>query len=225
MKKQTLWQGLTDWEQSPVLNLSKRIRIQMCIRKLKGKHSQARWEAVTALGNIAYTNPRNTIIKEAVPALVDALNDKDSGVRWKAAWVLVSIGIEHLRTVNVIVPALIYALNDEDSCLRGHVIEGLGNILEKCQTLDQLMEFEKALDEGFHSMRKRSQDRHEMNEAMSGIGKLITSLAKRRNELVEDKGILLSDIPKPPKSGTIYRTLDSRLETTSRSVTERVRNG
>jgi len=206
-KKQTLRQRLTDWERSWVLNQLKKIRIRMSIRKLKDKDINARWYAVGTLGDIVYKNPRNPIITEAVLALVNALDDKESGIRRKAAWALVNTRIENLRTFDVIVPALIHALNDEDSCLRGHVTEELGIILEKCQTPGQLSEFEKALDESFHSMMKRSQDKHE-NTAMFGIGMLKTALAKRKNELVHDKGIILDGIPKPPKSDKgIYRAL------------------
>jgi HEAT repeat protein len=62
--------------------------------------------------------------RSAIPALVEAMQAKDSEVRWNAIRTLGKIGPE-ARTA---VPALIKALKDEDALVREHAAESLGEI-------------------------------------------------------------------------------------------------
>jgi HEAT repeat protein len=60
--------------------------------------------------------------QSAVPALAEALKDKNSVVRTNAAQALVKIGAE----AQAAVPALAEALKDKEPGVRGHAAEALG---------------------------------------------------------------------------------------------------
>ena len=64
--------------------------------------------------------------KEAVPALIDCLEDSSSDVRSSAAQALGNLG-EHAKDA---VPALIETLRDSDSIVRDTATEALGNLSE-----------------------------------------------------------------------------------------------
>jgi HEAT repeat protein len=60
----------------------------------------------------------------AIPALIEALKDKDNQIRISAAWALGSIG----ETAKAAIPALIEALKDHNSRFRAIAGEALGAI-------------------------------------------------------------------------------------------------
>ena len=64
--------------------------------------------------------------QSAVPALAEALKDKNSVVRTNAAQALKKIGPE----AQAAAPALVEALNDKEPVVRGHAAEVLGQIGE-----------------------------------------------------------------------------------------------
>jgi len=202
--------------------------------------------------------------KTAIPGLIEALGGLDKIVAQEAVRAIGDIKDESA------IPALIGALGTEDLVMRCYAAEALEKIgdprgiqslvvltafesvhyisvrfleksLEECKTSEQLSGFERKFQLGFTELRKKHKS--EFQKVAVWLADFQNKIAKKSDSLASDKGILLSDIPKPPKRGTIYRTLDSRLETMrpgdrpqasevlkdfrtiKRSAMERVRNG
>jgi serine/threonine protein kinase len=79
----------------------------------------SRWMAVVALGQMGPT------AHEAIPALIEALEDAECAVRWDAAKALGKMGAVAARAV----PALTAVLHEEDDAIsRQHVVAALGAI-------------------------------------------------------------------------------------------------
>ena len=89
----------------------------------KGKGMTHDWEAFTDRWR---TNSLDMALnaKQAVPALIQLLDDEDNNVRRLSAWVLGKIGPEAKQAV----PALILALNDENKYVRRNSAWALGGI-------------------------------------------------------------------------------------------------
>jgi hypothetical protein len=111
------------------------------------------------------------------------------------------------------VPALIDALKGGDSRAQKNADRALGKILNNSKTAQELREFETKLQEGYEKLRKRCKERDELPDAQMKISQLRIAASVKRNQLSEDKGILLDYKPKPPKKGGMYQQL------------RRVRNG
>jgi len=155
----------------------------------------------------------------AIPHLINALKNMKFTLWDPVARIIGEIGDHSVSS------SLVMMLMDKTPGVRERVKATFGYILDKCDNCQQLDEFQKELNNVFKNLTKKSHDREAIRDVGNMISSLIIKIAQKRNPLLEDKGILLSDIPKPPKRGTIYRTLDSRRETIKRSVMERVRNG
>ena len=93
-------------------------RVRLNVVRLRSTNAWERMSGADALGAIG---PE---AKAAVPALAQALKDKDCDVRLYAAVALGKIGSE----AGVAVPALIEALKDEDLCVRMGAEKALGEI-------------------------------------------------------------------------------------------------
>ncbi|MEM2908722.1 MAG: HEAT repeat domain-containing protein, partial [Candidatus Bilamarchaeaceae archaeon] len=152
MDKKTLRDRLTDWNRSPVLRGIDRLRVKWYVHQLKDKEGKVRERAAKALGKIGVNEEQLKEITRmfeegktweerngaaialgkigdarAVPALIDALKDKNEDVRYGAAWALGEIA-EKGGDCSAAVPALIDALKDEKRDVREGAAEALGKI-------------------------------------------------------------------------------------------------
>jgi len=151
----------------------------------------------------------------AMAALVNALEDQDECVSANAANALAGAA-EAEADITVAVPALINALLNTNEETRMKASVALRYATRSLADDAKVREFEEKLQEGYLSLgkgRKNGKNERMLSEARLQISKLKIAAAKKKNELAQDKGILLTEIPKPPKRGTIYRAM------------ERVRNG
>ena len=88
------------------------------LQELGNADAHRRLKAVGALGDVG------TADRRAIPALADAVKDRDAGVRDGAVLALLNIGPD-ARTA---VPALKEAANDPDPTVRSHAQKGLQRI-------------------------------------------------------------------------------------------------
>lgn len=101
--------------------------ISKTLRDLKSKNPQVRIEAANDLGgsaSTAYLIQHGEQIRKAVSALMEALKDTNSSVRWEAAIALGNIPGD----MRVAVPALVAALQDKDESVRNEAASSLGRI-------------------------------------------------------------------------------------------------
>ncbi|AFY53110.1 PBS lyase HEAT-like repeat protein,HEAT repeat protein [Rivularia sp. PCC 7116] len=105
-----LWSG-NSWAQ-----ITSDAKIEPLIEKLANKNTRV-IDAADALVNIG---------SPAVSALIEALKNEDSNLRWRAASVLSDLGAEAAPAV----PALTEALQDDDAQVRLYATIALGNIGE-----------------------------------------------------------------------------------------------
>jgi HEAT repeat protein len=88
--------------------------------------------------------------------------------------------------------------------------EGLRNVLGQCKSPRALMKFKKELVRSYGNIIKKNKDKGKEFEIRKILAKLIVDAADKKNQLTQDKGILLDDKPKPPK-GKMYRQLGRSL--------------
>jgi len=141
---------------------------------------------------------------DEVEELIAKLKGSDQKIRGDAAFAL-----EKIKNPRAVPELVEVYLKDEDENVRKGAAWALRMIrdsVERCESTEHLAEFEQKLEEGFRKL-KRSR-KQENAEAGLEVAKLRMMAAKRRIELASDIGILLSEKPKPPKSGKgIYRAI------------------
>ncbi len=108
------------WNGSAWAQITSDAKIEPLIEKLANKNTRIT-DAADALVNIG---------SPAVSALVEALQNEDSSLRWRAASVLSDFGAEAAPAV----PALTEALQDEDAQVRLYATIALGNIGEAAKS-------------------------------------------------------------------------------------------
>jgi len=166
------------------------VAIPQLIEALKDGNASVRCTAAMALKNIAKANPGNAELLTAVFPLIDELNDGDSNARSWAAGALGKIG--DIRAVQPLIERL-----DRIECAELVASE----IIVRCKTTQHLEDFEIGLKKGYDNLKKSAKTSELLFRIQIKISRLMTEVAKKRDELAQDKGILLSDIPKPPKGG------------------------
>ena len=147
--------------------------------------------------------------KTAVPGIVRCLGHENWKVREMATKALLIIAGKNPGTREIFqaVPALVELLKEKDYHAPRVALAWLHGILDECKTAESRRIFEKRLEEGYDRLMKMPLEREEILEIRMKYAKLRMELAHKMNELSEDKGIVLDDIPKPPKKGTIYQRL------------------
>jgi hypothetical protein len=163
-------------------------RAETLISLLKTGSEYVRQDAAKVLGEMK--DPR------AIPALIGALDDT-SYARFAAQLALFQIGVPA-------VPALVGRLNHANPTTRLLAAGALAEILGACDA-GALAEFEKRFEEGARSSADSS-TRANAGTAMPELVRFKNGIAKKRNELAAQRDVLLSDIPKPPKKGSVFQT-------------------
>jgi HEAT repeat protein len=102
------------------------------------------------------------------------------------------------------VPLLIDAL--KDNSMRLEISLALEKICMECTTMESISRMEIKALEGINDLRKGLMKR-DFLEIGFEIAKLKMAIAKKKNELSKDKGILLDDKPKPPRRNKMYQRL------------------
>jgi len=158
--------------------------------------------------------------KPSVPALIDAFLDSNAKVRSGAADALGKI----MDVPSI--PALVRVLMDDDIRVQIKAANALRNICKESTTIGTLDEIEKRLLEGYAAINKKYWNHERLANAGYEISKLMNEAAQKKNSLASKRDIHLGDIPKPPKKGGMYRTLNPKHRTISGSAMRRtVRNG
>jgi HEAT repeat protein len=206
--------------------------VEKLIKQLKNQDEKVRTNAANALANMVESNIGVLEIIQAIPLIIESLKTNHSSNeanmsrseyqnfmqthplhfptnksfkeimeecqkrRIPTTRLLVLIGIPAI-------PSLVEAFTDRDRIVRAVVGTALNDILDRSKTIDELDEFNIRLREGFNRLCKKHKGRHLLKEKME-IVRLKKLIAKKKNELVKDKGILLTDKPKPPK-GRMYQ--------------------
>ncbi len=167
----------------------------------------------------------------SLSALIEALKDEDSEVRWRAALALGKIGdksavpvlIKSLKDERFVVrysaaealgrigdasavPALIKALMDEDDFVRLRTAKVLGKIIGKCEKIEDVETVEKDIIEGSKAFRKGPHTGVLETQAQVTVVDWLKQIAERKNKLAPKRDLLLPDTVKPPKKG-IYSSM------------------
>ncbi len=163
-------------------------------------------ELIQQLGTREWETAQAELIqvgRPAVPALIEALKDKEKTGRWRAAEALGDIGDDRA------VEPLIAGLKDEEPWVRWWAANALGKIFENCKTIEALEAYEKQLDEGLARLQKKYYRPQDLVEVGFEIARLKKYIAADKNELASHRDLILEDIPKPPpkKKGRIYQSM------------------
>jgi hypothetical protein len=165
--------------------------VKKLIEQLKDLDHSVRTNAALQLGVM-----RDPI---AIPALIEAADDKDETVSAIAADSLGELAIRDTSLVRPVVLALLQLFGSRNEDIPFHAEHSLEKITDILMSSEEINDFEDALKGGFDELSRK---RHRKNGTMDiriQIARFRSIVAKRRNELSKDKGILLDDKPKPPK--------------------------
>ncbi len=186
--------------------------IAWLVAKLGWSDPEARLDAAVALDN---ADSMGADITAAMPALANALKDKNEEVRNRVVWTL-RLAAGRGTDMAGALPVLARELFDKSEDVRakaGWVLEG---VVMKCSQ-EQLRGLEAMVMGEFRAFRKTRKGRG--NGGLAGTGAaffgVMNEIASKRNALASNRDILLDGKPKPPKGrGTkIYQEI------------RRVRNG
>jgi HEAT repeat protein len=168
---------------------------------------------VYAIGEIADHNPEDSMLIAAMPEMILVLHHLDPYLRLRAASALAAMGEQSL-------PELVGTLKGDNWYCWLETIQALEEFVERSIVLEQLEEIEKGIGEGLASMRNKCKTNEYWEEETkkriimkveSHLAKLRIAIAKRKNELTQDKGVLLNDKPKPKKGNKLYQRLRRSL--------------
>jgi hypothetical protein len=113
------------------------------------------------------------------------------------------------------VPGLARALFDKNKHFQSWAAGALKALIGKSTTTEPLDKMEAQLRECYGALIRGC--RHGKEDELAGTGfrlsRLMNRIAEKKDSLAQDRGILLSDMPKPPKNGGVYHEI------------RRVRNG
>jgi hypothetical protein len=188
--------------------------IDQLIEKLKSEDWDIWQERVTAAKALGKINDQRAVL-----ALIKALKDENRYVQKTAAksleamdlnicleykiWYLLVLGYPEviLKIGTNAIPFLLESL--ENNNVKGSTFDVLETMIFRCKNSEEINRITKQLDEAYS--RLKGKDKNTEKKVSLQIAKLRIDLAKKRNRLAENKGILLDDKPKLPKRGTMYQ--------------------
>jgi len=174
------------------------LMITPLVRDLRYKH--LRFNASSALHYIAEANPGNPELEKIIPELISMMKiDTDAYPIIKALGVIGSPKA---------ILSLVGMLANKENAVRVDSHEALVRIIDKCESAKKLKVVEKRLVRGFASLLEKHTKANETQFFHMKFAQLMNAIAKQRDMLAVDKGILLDDKPKPPKRKQgMYRVL------------------
>jgi HEAT repeat protein len=158
-------------------------------------------EAARKLRIISLNNPDSIEWDHSPGPLIHALEDKRFPARRHVILTIGTIGF--IDTI----PSLINALRVRD--LIPTILNALELMVGKFTTQEKLQDFEEKIQDGSGNLRKIicQKDHATLFGIQMQLAKLKMQISQRRNKLSQDNGILLDDIPKPPKKGRLFHRL------------------
>jgi hypothetical protein len=165
------------------------------------RHKLLRFNASSAIYYISEANIGNPKLEKIIPELISTMKiDIDAYPIIKA---LGAIGSPKA------IIALVGIFGYKEPFVRADSLKALERIIGNCDSAKKLSVVEKRMIKGFANLiEKHSDTANELQFFKMKFAQLRNSIAKRRDALAVDRGILLDDKPKPPKrnQGT-YRAL------------------
>jgi HEAT repeat protein len=155
------------------------------IELLKDSDEKVRTNAATALGSLEVTDDQLSKISNFV------YDSGNSDLRLAATEALYEISIP--KSVSV----LIYALGDDEVNVRNIAYKALEKLAQRYMPAEEAIEFEKSLQDGYEKLNKRFKGKIDPI-TMVVIGELRMKIAKRKNVLARDKGVIIDSKPAPP---------------------------
>lgn len=102
-------------------------------------------------------------------------------------------------------PKEIDKIIDFNKRIRSMAFAELGEIIKKTDSIQEIRKIEQDIGDPLFGSKQVSKSYPP--DIMRNFTKLRMLAAKRKNLLAKDKGILLDDLPRPPKKGKIYQKL------------------
>jgi hypothetical protein len=173
--------------------------IEELVRKLGDPYPTTRLSAAWALEDAAR---HGADISAAIPALAKSLYHGDMSVQGNAASALKS-ATANVKSRDAALSALLEALYHTGRLSRISIDRALDGAIAKCASAEALDWIEGRFRGEYDALRKECwrQRGPELSRTGLLVSRLFNQAAKRRDVLTSDKGILLNDMPKPPKKG------------------------
>jgi len=192
------------------------------LKMLKDKDASIREIAAKLLGELQY--------EWGLPELAQAFRDKDFRVRAGATYGMAKIGkpalpyfIEAAKDENVNVrrnamwcirdeedvstlPTVIPAFQDADESVREAAMQAIEYLVKSSKKSSELDLIEKGINGLFKRTGSKKKSKKLEQKIRLRLIKAKNDIAIKRNEIAEDKGVMLDDLPKPPgRRGGMYR--------------------
>ncbi len=139
--------------------------------------------------------------------IVRRLGSSDQGNKWRAAQDLMRAASQG-ADITAAMPALAKAFFDADEQARERIASALWTAIQECASIGWLDAMETNLRRGYDVLKTECPRREREKSAGIGFSKVMKHIARCKNELAPQRDILLDDVPKPPKRGTLYRRLE-----------------
>lgn len=194
-----------DWNlgMAPV-ELSKRDNINELIKGLKNPDLEARAKAALALGNRGKINDR------ALQALIEALGDESSDVRWNVAKAL-----GKLKDHRAVEP-LLKVIDDPDKDVREDVVEALGRLGDK----RAVKPIAACINDPYVSVRLAAAAALGKLKDRAGFEALVKALEDSQGEVRREAALSLGEMGDPEAVEFLKKALKDKDETVRKAAKE-----